>query len=115
MQRWVKMRTQTVAGGVVGLCCFGCAATTTPNYKDILTSPNRPDNEKAIDAVRKPDEVLAFYGVQAGDKVVDIFTSRGCFTAILSEWVGPEGVVYAPNIPPRPELHERVKQPAMST
>ena len=114
MQRWVKTRTQTVAGIVVGLCLFGCAATTTPNYRDILTSPNRPDNEKAIDAVRKPDEVMAFYGVKAGDKVADIFASRGYYTAILSQLVGPEGVVYAANMTPRPELHERVKQPAMS-
>src|SRR6185503_6078189 len=114
MQRWVKVRTQTVAGVVVGLCLLGCAATTTPDYKDILTSPNRPDNEKAIDAVRKPDEVMAFYGVKAGDKVADVFASRGYYTAILSQLVGPEGVVYSANPAPRQELHDRLKQPGMA-
>ena len=114
MQQWIKTRAQAVAGVVVVMCLFGCAAATTPNYKDILTSPTRPDNEKAIDAVRKPDEVMAFYGVKAGDKVADIFASRGYYTAILSQLVGPDGVVYAANTAARPELHERAKQPGMA-
>jgi predicted methyltransferase len=91
-----------------------CAATPAVNYKDILSIPNRPDNEKAIDAVRKPDEVMAFYGVKAGDKVADIFASRGYYTAILSQLVGPNGVVYSANPAPRQELHDRVKQASMA-
>jgi predicted methyltransferase len=64
--------------------------------------------------VRKPQEVMAFYGVKTGDKVADLFAARGYYTAILSQLVGPEGVVYAANGAPRPELHERVKHPSMA-
>ena len=83
-----------------------CAATSSENYNDILTSANRPDAEKALDAVRKPNEVMAFYEVKRGAKVADLFASRGYYTAILSQLVGPEGVVYSANTTARPELHE---------
>ncbi|MGH7888066.1 MAG: class I SAM-dependent methyltransferase [Candidatus Binatia bacterium] len=92
----------------------GCAATSTPNYSEILTLPTRPDAERTLDAVRKPHEVMTFYGVKRGDKVADIFTARGYYAVILSYLVGPEGVVYAANAAPRPELHERVKHPSLA-
>ena len=43
-----------------------------------------------------------------------MFAARGYYTAILSQVVGPEGVVYSANAAARPELHERVKQPGMA-
>ena len=91
-----------------------CATTSTLNYSDILVNTNRPDAERALDAVRKPHEVMAFYGVKKGDKVADLFATRGYYTAILSQLVGVEGVVYAANQAARPELHERAKQPSMA-
>ena len=75
----------------------GCAATSTPNYDAILTNTSRPEAERAIDTVRKPQEVMAFYEVKTGQRVADIFASRGYYTAILSQLVGAEGVVYAAN------------------
>jgi predicted methyltransferase len=90
-----------------------CAASST-DYNAVLTNTNRPDNERQLDAVRKPQEVMAFYGVKRGDKVADLFASRGYYTAILSQLVGPEGLVYSANATARPELHERVKQPSMA-
>lgn len=91
-----------------------CAATSTPNYSEILTNTNRPDSERALDAVRKPQEVMAFYGVKKGDKVADILAARGYYTAILSQLVGADGVVYAANPAARAELHERAKQSSMA-
>jgi hypothetical protein len=38
----------------------GCAATSTPNYDAVLTNMSRPEAERAIDPVRKPQEVMAF-------------------------------------------------------
>jgi predicted methyltransferase len=92
----------------------GCAATSLPNYSEVLTNTNRPEGERALDSVRKPDQVMAFYGVKRGDKVADIFTARGYYAAILSQLVGPEGVVYAANATRRDDLHERVKQPSLA-
>jgi predicted methyltransferase len=98
---------------VLSLLVSGCAATSV-DYNAILTNTNRPENERQLDAVRKPQEVMAFYGVKKGDKVADLFASRGYYTAILSQLVGPEGIVYSANATARPELHERVKQPSMA-
>jgi predicted methyltransferase len=99
-------------GFLVTLLVAACAATS-PDYRAILTSADRPDAERKLDEVRKPHEVMAFYGVKKGDKVADLFAARGYYTAVLSHLVGPEGVVYAANPAARPELHERVKQPSM--
>ena len=97
------------------LLLAGCAASSAaPSYTDILASNDRPEAERALDAVRKPHEVMAFYGVKKGDKVADLFAARGYYTAILSQLVGPQGVVYSANAAPRAELHERVKQPSMA-
>jgi len=76
------------------LLVASCAAASSKNYNEILTSANRPDTEKALDAVRKPQEVMAFYEVKTGQRVADIFASRGYYTAILSQLVGADGVVY---------------------
>ncbi len=103
--RWVALFVLVLAAG--------CAASSA-DYNAVLTNTNRPENERQLDAVRKPQEVMAFYGVKKGDKVADLFAARGYYTAILSQLVGPEGVVYSANAAARPELHERVKQPGMA-
>lgn len=95
------------------LIIAGCATASAPNYSDILTNMSRPEAERAIDAVRKPQEVMAFYEVKAGQRVADIFASRGYYTAILSQLIGANGVVYSANPAPRQELHDRLKQPGM--
>jgi predicted methyltransferase len=81
------------------------------DYAAAVTNSERPDTERALDAARKPSEVLAFYGVKKGDKVADIWAARGYYTAILSQVVGPQGVVYSVNPNSRPEFAERWKKP----
>lgn len=102
-----------VALFMLAVVAAGCAASSA-DYGAILTNQQRPEAERQLDAVRKPHEVMAFYGVKRGDKVADLFAARGYYTAILSQLVGPEGVVYAANAAPRAELHERVKHPSMA-
>jgi predicted methyltransferase len=101
-------------GSILLTLIAGCAASSAPNYRDILVNQNRPETERALDAVRKPHEVMAFYGVKKGDRVADLVSARGYYTAVLSQVVGPEGLVYSANAKPRPELHERVKHPSMA-
>jgi predicted methyltransferase len=95
---------------------FSACATSraTPDYAAILTNGARPDNERALDDVRKPNEVMAFYGVKVGDRVADLYAARGYYTAILVQLVGPKGMVYSANPAPRQELHDRVKQGGMA-
>jgi predicted methyltransferase len=106
---WLK----TVRLLALGLTLAGCAATA-PDYATILTNPNRPQNERELDVARKPNEVLAFYGVKSGDKVADIYAGRGYYTAILSELVGMQGLVYSAIPASRSEITERWKNPSFA-
>jgi predicted methyltransferase len=94
------------------LVVTGCATIETPqDYTFALGNPERPQNEKELDAARKPAQVLAFYNVKRGDKVADIWAGRGYYTAILSQVVGPQGVVYTVNPNSRDEINARWKKP----
>src|SRR5262245_44886767 len=89
-------------------------AQSAQDFTTILADPDRPREERALEATRKPGEVLKFYGVKAGDKVADIWAGRGYYSAILAQVVGPKGVVYSANPTARPELAERWKKPAFT-
>ena len=93
---------------VLSLSLSACAAAT-PGYRAAVGDPDRPANERQLDAARKPDQVLAFYGVKNGDKVADLWAGRGYYTAILSQVVGPQGVVYTVNPNSRDEVNQRWK------
>jgi predicted methyltransferase len=72
-------------------------AATTPSVKPYLSSaladPSRA-SDAAIDARRKPGEIIAFSGAKPGDKVVDLIPGSGYFSKIFSGVVGPKGQVY---------------------
>lgn len=86
-----------------------CAAML--DYKAILANPERPQNERALDAIRKPEEMLKFFGVKAGDKVADLMAGRGYYTAILSQLVGQKGLVYSAVPKAAKEYQERLQNP----
>jgi predicted methyltransferase len=89
-----------------------CSATQrVPDYAAVLAHPERPAAERELDGARKPAEVLSFYGVKSGDKVADIWAGRGYYTAILSQVVGREGLVYSANPTARQEINDRWKKP----
>ena len=81
------------------------------DFGAILAVPDRPDTERALDPIRKPAEVLKFYGVKAGDKVADFMAARGYYTVILARVVGNTGVVYSVSPTLRKELTERLTNP----
>jgi predicted methyltransferase len=100
---------------IVILTITACTTTqTSQNFAPILANPERPNEERALDPTRKPDEVLSFYGVKAGNTVADIWAGRGYYTAILAQVVGPQGVVYSANPSARPEVTERWKKPGFA-
>jgi predicted methyltransferase len=67
------------------------------NIKAAVDSPSRPAQDRALDAGRRPDQMLAFFAIQAGMKVGEIFAGGGYTTQLLSVAVGPAGTVYAQN------------------
>ena len=106
----IEVRVKVLSGILPMLFMASCAATqTAPDYGSILTDTGRPQNERELDAARKPQEVLAFYGVKSGDKVADIYAGRGYYTAILSQVVGTRGTVYSAIPSSRPEVTDRWK------
>lgn len=96
---------------LTSMALLAACSASAPDYAAIVASPDRPANEREIDAARKPAEVLAFYGVKRGDKVADLWAGRGYYTAILSDVVGPEGLVYTVNPNSRDEINQRWKAP----
>jgi predicted methyltransferase len=110
MPKIFMTQVRWLLGTLLVLMSAGCASTAT-DYSAILSSPDRPANELELDAARKPSEVLAFYDVKKGDKVADLWAGRGYYTAILSEVVGPSGLVYTVNPSSRDEINQRWKSP----
>ena len=96
---------------LTSMSLLAACSASTPDYAAVVASPDRPANERELDAARKPAEVLAFYEVKRGDKVADLWAGRGYYTAILSEVVGPEGLVYTVNPNSRDEINQRWKAP----
>jgi predicted methyltransferase len=105
------MKTSFARRAIFSVLVFVAAPAWAQDYKAILADPERPDNERALDPVRKPEEMLKFFGVKPGDKVGDLMASRGYYTAILSRVVGDKGVVYSANPTVRDETRERFKNP----
>ncbi|MGK6321076.1 class I SAM-dependent methyltransferase [Sphingomonas sp. DT-204] len=71
------------------------AQTVTPAIKAALADAARPADQKARDEARHAGELLAFAGIEPGDRVADFIMGGGYWTRILAPLVGPEGHVYA--------------------
>ena len=90
-------RRAAVAGTLVLLAMVPGpgALAQTPDYEAIVASPDRTDGDRQADARRKPAKLLAFTGVIAGMKVLDMEASAGYSTELLARAVGPSGTIYA--------------------
>ena len=60
-----------------------------------IAASDRPADDKARDETRKPDQLIAFAGIQPGQNVADISPGGGYFSRIFSHVVGAKGHVYA--------------------
>jgi len=102
----MRLATVTIAS-ISALSLAACGANTSPvpvSYAQVdmgdyimaaVLSPARPAEDVARDAARKPEEIVAFSGVQRGDVIAEIAPGGGYYTRILAQTVGPEGKVYA--------------------
>jgi predicted methyltransferase len=79
------------------------APATAParvDYQAALAAPGRLAEDLEQDPQRKPAEVLAFFGVQPGMAVLDLYSGAGYYTELLAVIVGPTGRVVAHNNTP---------------
>jgi len=96
------------------------AAQIPADITAAINSPERPAADKKLDAGRRPDQILAFYGIKPGMKVADIFAGGGYMTELFARIVGPTGTVYSQNGPfpdrfkkIQEAWDERFKEPAL--
>ena len=82
---------------LAGVAMLPAAAqeTATPDYQAIVAAPDRSDADRQTDKRREPAKMLAFTGVKAGMKVLDMEAGAGYSTELLARAVGPTGAVYA--------------------
>jgi predicted methyltransferase len=66
-----------------------------PDYEAIVASADRSDADRLTDQRRQPAKMLAFTGVKAGMKVLDMGAGAGYSTELVARAVGPGGGVYA--------------------
>jgi predicted methyltransferase len=96
-------RSRTHSGVLAMLSILACCAmlpaaaqeAATPDYQAIVAAPDRSDADRQTDRRREPARMLAFTGVKAGMKVLDMEAGAGYSTELLARAVGPNGVVYA--------------------
>jgi predicted methyltransferase len=65
-----------------------------------LAARDRPADQAEQDENRRAADVLAFSGIEPGDRVLDLGAVTGYSTWLLSGLVGPEGAVVAQNPTP---------------
>jgi len=84
-----------------------------------VAAADRDDKDRALDAGRKPAEMLAFFKVAPGQKLGELFAGPGYSTELMARVVGDNGKVYAQNTKEildrfaRKPLEERMARPAM--
>lgn len=92
------MRLPTIVPALLGAALFLAAPVTakTPAYlSGAVSAAGRPADGVALDAGRKPAEVLAFLGLKPGMSAADIMTGSGYWAEIMANAVGAKGRVTA--------------------
>jgi predicted methyltransferase len=79
-----------------------------------VNSPDRPAADKQLDPGRKPQQMLAFFGIEPGMKVGDLWASGGYTTELLARAVAPSGEVFSQNGEAEDAWKARLKEPGMS-
>ena len=87
-------------------CSAYAVADLAPGFDAGLDAADRPAEDKARDANRKPKQVLEFVGIGEGMTVLDLNASTGWYTEVLSAAVGADGQVIAHNSPRRRDRTE---------
>lgn len=88
-----------IAITVAALLLTGCAANgPSEEYLQSLaavavSNPARSEADRALDTKRKPAEVLGFFRIEPGMRVLDVFGGGGYYTEIASYLVGETGSV----------------------
>ena len=121
LRRRILVSCRIVAAAIALVAVYGCAGLEPlPDYRTVVSSPDRSDADRVLDQRRDPQRLLEFYGVRPGMRVLDMSAGRGYNAELLARVVGPTGRVYAQNSPTliaaaaKTAFEERLKSPAMA-
>jgi predicted methyltransferase len=94
----------TGSGAAAGSTGAGSATAPPPVLRSVtpqeaVNAPERTAEDKALDAGRRPIELITFLGVGRGMKVGELMAGGGYTSELLARVVGPEGEVWAQNTP----------------
>jgi predicted methyltransferase len=95
-------RTIWLPAAIAASLCFTAApafAQKPADYAAAVSAPGRSAEDIALDASRKPAEILAFFGLKKGMVAADIMAGDGYYSVLMARIVGPRGKVmgYNPN------------------
>jgi predicted methyltransferase len=79
-------------------------------YRSVIASPIRTDQDRRMDASRRPAEFLPFTQVKPGMQVLDVSAGGGYTSQLLALAVGPTGKVWAQTPQPGPTLTRRLAE-----
>lgn len=82
-----------LAGAAMLACAMPAAVNAAPRFIEqavAATGARTPDNV-ALDASRKPAELLDFFGLKRGSRVLDLFGGNGYWAEIMAPAVGTRG------------------------
>jgi predicted methyltransferase len=120
-----RARADAGVGMLAGAALLAAALAPTvapaqgaPDYAAIVAAPERSDADRDIDKRRDPVKLLAFTGVRAGMRVLDMGAGGGYSTELMARAVGPSGAVYGQNAADvsaraKERFEARMKAPAM--
>lgn len=80
-----------------GLVTVGQGFAEESPIGDALTDEARPESDRIRDAVRKPQEVLAFAAIKPGMQVFEYSAGGGWYSEVLSRYLGSKGHLVAFN------------------
>lgn len=70
-------------------------SSSPPGIVPAVAMNDRPVEAIALDADRKPAQVLKFLGLKRGDRVLDLMTGNGYYAEIIGNAIGSYGTVLA--------------------
>jgi len=94
--------------------------TVSPAVASAVSAPDRSAEDRALDAGRKPELMLSFFGIAPGMRVAELGSGMGYTSELLARVVGPTGKVYGQNIKlflerfAEKPWSERLKKPVMA-
>jgi predicted methyltransferase len=105
-----RLATLVTAAALVAGCTLPPRADSASamRYDDIIDSPIRTDQDRRIDAARKPADFLPFTQVRPGMQVLDVSAGGGYTSQLLALAVGPTGRLFAQTPRPGAALQKRL-------